>query len=72
MKEGIVRKYQIQMLADLTAEVFRMPKKRVRTLENYARLTKEAMAFGVADPALINERSYLVGERLRHAASYGQ
>ena len=65
MKEGIVRKYQIQMLADLTAEVFRMPKKRVRTLENYARLTKEAMAFGVADPALIYERSYLVGERLR-------
>ena len=69
MKEGIVRKYQIQMLADLTAEVFRMPKKRVRTLENYARLTKEAMAFGVADPSLIYERSYLVGERLRHAAA---
>ncbi len=65
MKEGLVQKYQIQMLADLTAEVFRVPKKRIRTLERYAAFTKEAMAFGDVDPEKIYQRSFQVGSRLR-------
>ena len=49
------------MLADLTAEVFLVPKRRVRTLEKYAEFTKTAMAFGVVDPEEIYERSFLAG-----------
>ena len=73
---GIVRRWQLQILMDLTARAFRVPGRRLWTrpwkdaLQEYAMYTREHALDPGVDPGRLYAQAYALGEKIRRVTGF--